>query len=88
MIKGELYLDIFPANNGRFALKAMQAVSLRTALMLLSILPILWLAGLVGSACAKRRLRHRLCPVCGYDLRASTDRCPECGTPIPGKVMT
>lgn len=41
-------------------------------------LPVL-LAGLLTLLRGRRRIRQGLCPACGYDLRGSSDRCPECG---------
>ena len=37
--------------------------------------------GMVVIAYCRRRHRHRrgMCPRCGYDLRATAQRCPECG---------
>jgi len=40
------------------------------------------LALIVKHAQRRRLLAKNLCPACGYDLRASAERCPECGRPI------
>ena len=50
-------------------------------------LPVIWL--MCATLSWRRRVVCRtrnLCPRCGYDLRASAERCPECGMPVPGPV--
>jgi hypothetical protein len=41
--------------------------------------PLLWVA---RRNKIRRRRRNNLCVTCGYDLRASSGRCPECGTAL------
>jgi hypothetical protein len=51
----------------------------------LAVPPAVWVALRLRLYRRSRRRARRQCPVCGYDLRATPNRCPECGS-IPEKV--
>jgi hypothetical protein len=51
---------------------------------ILALLPAFRATSAMGK---RRRAHHAVCTVCGYDLRATPNKCPECGTaPAPTAV--
>ena len=67
----------------RYQLRSTSWTIIHSSWWLLQLLPLplallpsftLW-----RSLRARRRAAHNLCPRCAYDLRATPDRCPECG---------
>ena len=46
----------------------------------LSVIPMIWCARMARRLQPKRKADGLHCVVCGYDLRATPNRCPECGT--------
>jgi len=71
-----LALDRYLAMQER--LPRVEAFALRTVALLVVTQVGLWLV-LIPVRRRKRRVRQGLCARCGYDLRATPDRCPECG---------
>ena len=50
--------------------------------LLFLILPVVWTIAWLRRRRVALRVRQGLCVACGYDLRESPSRCPECGTNI------
>jgi hypothetical protein len=65
-------------NNGGGFARGFQ-VPLWAIALLSAVAPALWLARAHLRSRQTRRRQAGLCPGCGYDLRASPERCPECG---------
>jgi len=76
---GFIYWNTFEPPQTGFERAIGCGVPIWFAMLLLATLPAVEARRIVRNRRRNRRARLGLCVQCGYDLRASPDRCPECG---------
>ena len=55
------------------------AVVAWTFIVMVAVMPYFWLRNQFRERLRRVRISEGCCSICGYDLRASAGRCPECG---------
>ncbi len=74
------YVYVFPATSNE---NPLVYVPYGIAMLSAAVAPLTWLVvWRVSDHRRAARAKVGLCRRCGYDLRATPERCPECGTPV------